>query len=234
MIYFAFWILFFIFMYKVYYGKYYKSIGYNMNQHSPNAEVYKYLMAIYCAFAFLFDEQHIANHHYSICAAAIAISYNFIDSTYYKHGQTHKAWIIHHTLCILACSGCLYCHTYYIQWQIMFWFEFGSIPFVIQLENNQVRKMPSLRAIFVLTYVLTRLISCYKLYRFINYILMAQENHFNLLEICGYSLWIITTAFALMLNLWFAYKSMQSIFRGFGQMNSITVSKKKYRRLSAA
>ena len=100
----------FIFMYKIYYGRYYKRIGYNMNQHSPVADFYRNLMTIYCFPALFFDNDDVSNAHYSICATMIILSYNIIDSTYYKHGGTNKAWIIHHIITILASLCGLFCN----------------------------------------------------------------------------------------------------------------------------
>ena len=211
--YFFIWMLFFIFLYKIYYGEYHKRVGYNINGNSPVSEIHRYSIITYCLFAFLFDSLSIVPDHYGMCGAAFVISYNIVDLTYFKNGETNKLWVLHHTITILGFIGTLYCHTYYIQWQMMCLFEFGSTFFVYQLENQTIREQPLLRALFVVVYVFTRLINCFMLYQFIACILFNEENYFSLMEKLGYSLWMFCNVIAILLNLWFANQSRKSILR---------------------
>lgn len=191
-----------------------------MHQHSPVSTIYNHIIILYGSFTFLCADEDIANPHYSICGAFIVISYNLIDSTYYKHGTTHKILLIHHIISILAIINFLFCNTYYIQMQIIFFFEFGNFFFLFQSENKQMQKEPIERIFFVIIYSCTRVMISCKVYQCFKYILFNHEIDSSLIY-SEYLLWIICVLFAVILNLWLAGQTSKSILSDMKKRNRI-------------
>ena len=161
----ALWMSFFGFIYKSYYGEYYKSIKFNMNQSSPASSIYQSTAVILCFPVYLMnvDDHGFINYFYCTFFTSMVISYLLIDLTYYQHGKTLIAWLIHHIILIFGLIGNYVIDVFYIQMKMMFLYELGSLIFCQTWRRETIKNNKLLRFICIMGYIITRIICTFKL-----------------------------------------------------------------------
>ncbi len=199
-----------LFLFKIYFKK--ESKDYNINNDHPTQEIYKYLSMIisfYSFYSFIQDKHAIGSTIFWYFLASFVISYNVMDLTFYRHGETNIVWPIHHLFVIMLSAPLMALNTCYHQFAATFFlYEFGSFFFMLQwkVQNNW------LNAVFVVIYIATR---CWigHILCTIHYTITMESSQLQNNDYFWNLEWAIMNVAVLILNGYFAFKSIKRICR---------------------
>ena len=206
----AVWLLFYIFMFKIYYGDYYRSIKYNINQLSPVSDIYQKL-AVLSAFPafFWFQGKDIVHYYYSVFGVSNCISYCLIDLTHYKHGQTKIAWFQHHLILMIGLLPNYFIDIFHFQTKMGGLYEFGSIIFCLLWRADTVKNNKYLRWLCIFAYTITRIWCMIELYIYLPVLFSNYNKDMDILTLMLRILFVVMNVCNFVLNAWFAMKAIK-------------------------
>lgn len=209
--------LFWNFIYRIYYGSYYKEINYNINQKSPGSTLHSLSNVIFTVFAFYYHDELVMNNMHRLIICWNTISYEVTELMYYQHGKTHISWVIHHTLTIIAFIPLVLSPVFYVQPKIYFCYELGSNLFMLQLGYKTIKDDLMVSVFFVIIYWITRGVICYQLCIFWG---LMQESESEI-DYVSNSVYFWMNVLILPLNGWYGYKSIKRLYKKFSQRQHI-------------
>ena len=197
-----FWILYYMFVYKIYYGTYYKDRFYKENQR--NKAAYFHRISLY-VFSILFGIFEYNDLEYTTSKIKNSIGLSTIIhelfTLSYMNKETKIIWIIHSIATFICVALPTFCNGIMITVKTFVVMEFGSEFFVFALNSKYIKENIILNLLCLFVYIITRI------YSIINWFIFIYYMDTNYIDFGVLIPWFMS----LILNGYFIYKNIMKI-----------------------